>query len=126
MRTEKEIKSDIEARRAEYQEQAGKLPAPKLQEVSDKVVAANKELSELYASDAAVCPGCGAKPIGILRTPEYTDRGRLISALYEVGCIVCPPIVESGKRRSYSAQGSTPQQAAENWNSLKWVEDRRS
>lgn len=119
MRTETEIKAEIETLRVDYQ--ASAQP-----ELSDRIKKASHELSELYSSGANVCPSCGEAPFGMLRCAEHMDRGRVVPALYEVGCLVCPPVVDNGKRRSLSAQGATPQEAVNNWNADKMIEDRRT
>lgn len=128
--------------------------AEKLQEQIDKalkdekdaafVKKVRKDLGEHLAAGADRCPNCGHEVVGMLKTPSYFDprAGVQIPAVYEIGCVICPPyyvksdrdFARSGKlngtkgkfvRRSYSARGTSIEQARENWNSGNFVEDTK-
>jgi hypothetical protein len=119
MRTESEIKNELDAAAALHHEKADEFTRKEERENSDKIKSLRKELSAFYSQGANACPDCGQAPIGM-------DRG----VVYEVGCIGCAPkpVERDGKtlRRSASAQGRTPQQAVENWNAGKWLEDGKA
>lgn len=103
-----------------------------------------KQLGEHLAEGSDRCKNCGHEVVGMLKTPSYWDARNSVQmpAVYEVGCVVCPPIyVKSDKdfavdakldgkkakvvRRSYSARGTSIEQARENWNAGNFVEDTK-
>jgi hypothetical protein len=119
MRTESQIKADLDAALTLYRANAQTWNAAQIAESNKKVKALQAELSDFYSAGANPCPNCGLSVFGM-------DRG----TVYEVGCTKCDPkpVERDGKtlRRSASAQGRTPQQAVENWNAGKWLEDGKA
>ncbi len=99
------------------------------------------QLGEHLAKGADTCSNCGNDVIGMVKTPVYTNRdGVEMPAVYEVGCIVCPPFwvdSEAGddvtldgkkakiKRRSYSARAVSVKEAVRKWNAGEWIEDNQ-
>lgn len=100
------------------------------------------QLGEHLAAGADKCKNCGHEVVGMLKTPAYFDtrNGVDMPAVWEIGCVVCPPVyVTSDKgtevkldgkkatvaRRSYSARGTSIEQARENWNTGNFVEDTK-
>lgn len=101
-----------------------------------------RQLGEHLAQGAKKCPNCGYDPVGMLKTPGYFDARNQVDMppVYEVGCVVCPPVYvkrDDGeerkldgkkarvKRRSYSARGTSVEQAVERWNNEDFVEDTK-
>ena len=121
MRTEKEIKTDLDAALIAYRARAPQedATAVELRKLDAAVKVLQKELAARLSDGAVVCPQCKAAPHGM-------DRG----SVYEVGCLVCPPseVEADGQRRriSVSAQGRTSEAAVENWNAGTWLQQRWS
>jgi hypothetical protein len=113
MRKPETIAADLEAARAAYHEAANEEPAPELRRQSEKIKALMAELSDCIAHGAEDCPQCGNSPHGMIRSPEYRSRGRLVPAVYAVGCLVCPGLY---------ADGASPEAAARAWNAGEYVE----
>jgi hypothetical protein len=75
----------------------------------------------------------------MIKTPAYFANGVEVPAVYEVGCVFCPPYVVPNEdrgvvlmvkgepqkvlRRSYSARATDPAEAVRKWNDGEWVED---
>lgn len=127
MRKASEINNELNKLREYNHENAHKMTAPELRELSRKVRTLQQELSDLYSNGAKPCPRCGAKPIGMDRATKF-----------EVGCTVCPPFgievdgtdeagqpIKVKRRQSFSAQGRTPEEAVENWNDGIMVVDSK-
>lgn len=114
---------------------------------------AQTALQDELAKGAKACPdGKDHRVVGMLKTPAHYDSasGMDIPDVYEVGCIVCPPVLipfdeaahragadhptETDKkgeakkvvRWSHSARGFSPKDAIDNWNSGKWVTDTKT
>jgi hypothetical protein len=113
MRDEDEILREINEAKVAYADAAEKKPAAVVRDHAERVKELQVELSLCYTRGADPCPKCGNYPHGM-------DRN---GSVYEVGCLVCPPELRDGKRRSYSAQGRTPEKAVANWNAGVYVED---
>lgn len=141
MRTETEVQADIAADIAYYRDNASDLTQRQVDEHKAKRDELYQELSLVLSKGAVACK-CGNErfaPMGMVKTPAYMDRGVERPAVYEVGCVHCPPvIVESangydvvfsdgrkGKfvRRSFSARALSVKDAVKNWNDGRWVED---
>jgi predicted Zn-ribbon and HTH transcriptional regulator len=101
-----------------------------------------KQLGEHLADGADKCKNCGYEVVGMLKTPSYYDARNDVQmpAVWEVGCVICPPVyVESDRgvdakldgkkkkvvRRSYSARGTSIEQARDKWNNGEFVEDTK-
>jgi hypothetical protein len=109
-----------------------------VEELSGKIKMLGRELDDYLTAEAKPCPNCGNKPMGMLKTPAYTDRGVDYPNIWEIGCVFCPPflvetdggrrlkingLVTPVKRRSYSARGFSVGEVTEKWNNDKYVED---
>jgi len=103
-----------------------------------------KDLGEHLAEGTDKCKNCGHEVVGMLKTPTYFDSrvGIQVPAVWEVGCVICPPVYVAsdrefaapakldGKktkvvRRSYSARGTSIEEARDNWNAGNFVEDTK-
>jgi hypothetical protein len=125
MRRVKDIRADLSAALADHHANSQEWTAGKTRENDMKIKGFRQELSDVYSEGAKPCPKCGNAPHGMDRDGK---------SLFEVGCLVCPPeklpdIVVEGlavpQRKSYSAQGRTPQEAVENWNDDKYLIDNK-
>lgn len=127
MRTASEVTAERDALLADYHERAQSMTVGEAEAISAKIKTARATLAQIYAAGANLCPKCNRPPVGMLRRPQYTDRGQTIPDLFEVGCATCRPVLVmtngNPRRRLCAAQGPTPEQAVENWNAQKWVED---
>lgn len=74
------------------------------------------------AEGANVCPDCDTQPIGIA---QPLGIGGEVIMRYEVGCLVCPPVVKNGKRHSHTAKAFSEKDAIENWNNKEWITDNK-
>lgn len=108
-------------------------PVGNVEAAAVKVSALTKELQEYVAQGADDCQ-CGNAPWGMLKTPAHMHMGVQMPNIWEVGCVHCAPVLverpdgqeidgKNVKRRSYSARGTSPQEAVEKWNNGDWVED---
>lgn len=119
MRNETEVRAALEAARTAYREAA---PAER-EPLAAAVEQLSAELSATIAAGAEPCATCGNVPHGMLRTPAV---GRT-PAIYEVGCLVCPPVAEpdadSGEPRTVSvaALGLSAAGAVAAWNASRFV-----
>jgi len=129
MRTIEEIQSELNSALSAFHEKAMTAIATESQASSKTIRALRAELSAAYSKGADVCPACKTPPLGMLRSPAYTMNERLIPAVYEVGCIRCPPVlveIDGKKRRqSYSAHADSPAGAVQRWNNQEWVTDSK-
>lgn len=96
-------------------------------------------IDEKTMAKANECRKCGNKPMGMIKTPAYTDKdGIFREAVYEVGCVACwPELVEDAggksidlgmgeikmKRVSYSSRALSLKEAVSKWNAGTFVED---
>lgn len=109
MKTEKELNQEITRLMAEFHEKVESLTRSQSKDLSDRIVALKKGLSDLISNGAINCPACDVAPHGMLKTSEIKKLGAVEKpAIYEVGCIIC----ENRMR------GNTPKEAVDNWNSL--------
>lgn len=115
MRKESEIKADLKQLIDANHANAGKLTGDDQRALNKAVRSLRQELSDLYSDGANPCPKCGTAPIGMDRATKF-----------EVGCVVCPPfLISPATRVSYSAQGRSPAEAVDNWNSERFLEDNK-
>jgi hypothetical protein len=111
------------------------------------------QLQDSLADGATACPdGADHRVIGMLKTPAHYDNitGMDVPDLYEVGCVVCPPVLvpfdetkhragvdhpsdtdKKGAARkvvrwSHSARDFSPEEAVKNWNDGKWIIDTKT
>lgn len=134
--------------------ETAEVKAEKLHEQIDKalrdekdaayVKKVRKDLGEHLAEGTDRCKNCKNEVVGMLKTPSYFDprQGIQVPAVWEVGCVICPPyyaksdkdFAKPGKlngtkgkfvRRSYSARGTSIEQARDNWNAGNFVEDTK-
>lgn len=133
---------DLEAEAAEIQKKidAAREDEGKVAFVKDL----RRQLGEHLAEGTDHCKNCGHEVVGMLKTPAYFDsrQGIEVPAVWEIGCVICPPIYvksdrdfaaagkldgKKGKfvRRSYSARGTSIERARENWNNGVYVEDTK-
>jgi hypothetical protein len=126
------------------------------EQLTAQIREATVALQDSLAKGAKACPdGTADNPhrvVGMLKTPAHYDSasGMEIPDVYEVGCIVCPPVLvpfdeaehkfgvdhpsekdKTGNARkvvrwSHSARGFSPKEAVENWNGGKWVADGKA
>jgi len=167
-RTEKEILADIVAAKEEYARlaQDDSSTQGEVKEAGALVIALVRELDEYVSRGAKPCTNprlqsilipdpegpegalidtgetemrpCGARPMGMLKTPAHMYMGNQLPNLWEVGCVYCAPFLverEDGealkidgkvvkvKRRSFSARAFSPAEAVKKWNAGEWVED---
>lgn len=113
MRDIKEIKSEIDTARAEYQSKANSLSASELRPLTTKVKELQAELAATISDGAEVCSVCENHPHGMEQSVAI--KGQAMS-IYEVGCLVCPD------RR---AQGFTPEGAVKAWNDEKFLPPKK-
>jgi hypothetical protein len=113
MRDIKEIKSDIETARAEYQSKANSLPVAELRPLTQKVKELQSELAATISDGAEACNACENHPHGMEQ--QVAIKGQAMP-IYEVGCLVCPD------RR---AQGFTPEGAVKAWNDEKFLPPKK-
>jgi len=115
-----ELQNEIARLREDYhaKSQNPDTAHSELSALSGMIVMLNKELSAELAAGAKPCPGCDTPPMGM-------DREHC----FEVGCANCKSqlIDVNGvtMRRSYSAQGRTPEQAVARWNAGDYLIDRK-
>jgi hypothetical protein len=109
MRDIKQIKTEIESARAEYQDKVNSVAAAELYPLSQKIKQLQAELVATISAGAEACKACDNPPHGMEQ--QVAIKGQAMT-IYEVGCLVCPD------RR---AQGFTPQLAVESWNSEKFL-----
>lgn len=125
MRSEQVINNELEAQLAEYRANAQVWNQEQISESNAVVKKLREELSAAISTGANECPNCATPPFGMRRGEAIAGSSRF--PVYEVGCLVCEPVVteKNGKavRISYSAQGASPQQAVENWNDNLFIED---
>jgi hypothetical protein len=142
----KRNEGDILAELIAAKEAYGALAANKVVSVGELEAAGatvrtlSNELSAYLVDGAKPCGGCGASGsvIGMLKTPPRTINGMDYPAVWEVGCISCPPYLverEDGskllidgkasavKRRSWSARGFSRDETVAKWNDGRHVED---
>jgi hypothetical protein len=141
-RNETHILADIAEAKASYAEMMSTKRAEttlaQQEEAVDKIKTLSRELDDFLVSGANDCGNCGHKPMGMLKTPAYEDRGVEYPAVLEVGCVHCPPViverangkaliidgeVKTVKRRSYSARATSQAEAVRKWNAQEFVED---
>ena len=142
MNKEQELQTAIADAITEYHAARESKTVTEVEALSRKVIELQKSLSTFLAAGANPCPDCETSAIGMIKTPAHINNdGVEVPNLYEVGCpAICPPVLvirDSGvayehkgqkvfvKRWSHSARAWTPEQAVENWNSGKWVEDTK-
>lgn len=109
-----------------------------VEEAANLVKTLSLELDAYISHGASNCTNCGLKPMGMLKTPAYSKDGLDYPAVFEVGCVHCPPflveredgtalVVEGAnvkvKRRSYSSRAFSAKEASEKWNAQDFVED---
>jgi len=142
VREAKSILADIVVAKTAYSALMQRRSEVTIKEQDDLVAelkALSKELDESLTTGAVNCKNCDAKPMGMLKTPAYTTpQGVDVDAVYEVGCVFCPPQLverENGKallvdgtrvvvkRRSYSARATSAAETVRKWNEGEWVED---
>lgn len=81
-----ELSGQLTQAKADYHAAADAETAPQLAARSARI----KEI--MWAIDAGViegankCPTCGEEPYGRLRTPQYTNKGRIVPAVFEIRC----------------------------------------
>lgn len=78
--------------------------------------------SAAIAKGAQACPDCGNKPHG-MEQPFILDGET--QTRYEIGCLVCPPVLKDGKRQTHKAKGFTQKEAVEKWNKGEWIVDNK-
>src|SRR5262245_12716425 len=93
VRTYKEVLTEQRSALDAYVELAREADAddPKLVEATAKLRDLARELSAAISSGANPCQTCDRPPLGMLKTPAYFNGGIEVPAVYEVGCIFCPP-----------------------------------
>lgn len=108
-------------------------------ELSTQIRDLQVQLQDELSKGAKPCPdGADHRVIGMLKRPTYydSDRDMQMPEIWEVGCIVCPPVLvedsdgtelngKKVKRWSHSARGATPKEAVEKWNAGKWLKDAK-
>jgi hypothetical protein len=122
------------------------------QELSTQIRDRQIELQDLLSKGAKSCPdGDDHRVIGMLKCPEHWDSnvGMVIPDVFEVGCVVCPPVLipfdekehrigidhptekdAGGNARkvvrwSHSARGWSPKEAVDKWNDGDWLVDTK-
>lgn len=119
--------------------QDGNSSQKDLAAAAQKVKELGAELAAAISEGAEVCQQCQAPPLGMVKTPAYENAGVEVPAVFEVGCIHCPPylvpdelrgaeiVIDGVKqkvaRRSYSARANTPADAVARWNAGQFVQD---
>lgn len=100
MRTEKQIKADLLAAKAQWHEQSANADEATRASMSANIKALTEKLA-LHATEGAnPCPVCGVRPHGI-HQPRY----------WEIGCLTDP----------VRARGETREEAVENWNAGQYL-----
>ncbi len=138
-RNENEILKDLLVAKQEFAKVASDRQST--QEMVENAGSAVKKLHfqlDEYLSKGANSCACGIKPMGMLKTPTYSDRGVDFPNIWEIGCIHCPPFlveredgtplvidgeVKKVKRRSLSARAFVVDEVTRKWNEQEWVED---
>lgn len=125
MRSETEVAAELQAAREAYHVAAETESSAQLYARSQDIKALMQEQSDLLSAGAVPCPGCGSAPHGCLKTPVKGGKSPA-PAVYEVGCLACPPLVEPAgegqalvterRAQSYSASG-----AVAAWNSSSYL-----
>jgi len=100
MRTEKEVVTALATARAGYHAAANVESAPELYERTQAIRALNEELQEVLRGDAVACPTCGDFPHAHIKTPEHENRGQIMPAVYEVGCLNCKAVAVPSAERA--------------------------
>lgn len=109
MATEQEFAASIAAQKAAYAVAHATETRDQLAARSANIRADMDALCVLLRGDAKACPVCGEMPIGMLKTPAHTHKGKAVRAVYAVRCInPAHPLTMSC--------GRTPQAAALLWN----------
>lgn len=115
MRTEKEIRDDIEKYRHEYRSQMNTKSHKELAPFNKKVNELRKELSSTLADGAKICPKCkekrkeDVKPVGMLKSVKEIDGVEI--RVYEVGCPLC----------DLRSRAQTPQAAVAKWDKDAYI-----
>lgn len=140
-----ELQAAIQKAAEEYAEAFKTKPAHEVQPYSDKIKELQGQLGALIAEGANPCKKCGNAVMGMIKTPSYMNRGVRMPTVFEIGCVICSPILverEGGEematfdqtgepvtakvmRLSYSARAVSVEEATENWNGGVFVEDTR-
>lgn len=94
MRTETEVRTELESARAAYRAAANTETVPELADRTERLRELGEELLTVMRGDAVPCPTCGDLPHVHIKTPEHENRGQLIPAVYEVGCLNCKAVAE--------------------------------
>lgn len=114
MPTEQELRDKMLSLKDEYSAAVPTQPAHVCYELSQKHIAARRELEDFLSTGANPC-ACGAMPTGRRRTPETPVKncpGEFNPAIYAIQCMACGKIAQS-------SQG--PEKAVENWNAGKFI-----
>lgn len=111
MRSEEEIRKDLDETKLAYLKAHDTLPYNQVMPLSQKVLELQTELSDVLSEGATVCPKCGNKPHGMLA--EIVVAKGIRFKIYEVGCIPCP----NGMR----ARSGSPSEAITKWNAGELV-----
>lgn len=129
MRDEQTVLNELVKAREDYHKVADSLPAAKLAVRSSAIKALMRELSDVIANGASVCPLCGKRPHGRQKTPAYSDSHGQHEAVYEVVCLNCRPKFELvvnhpelAKKIEMRAQGTgSPASAVLAWNAKQFI-----
>lgn len=113
MRKISDIKAELATALAEARAVSNDLPVSKQKPYTDKVVALQKELSDVITAGANPCPDCGELPHGL---EQPSGKGGIE---YEVGCVAgCPDLeLPDGTRIQHRVRGGLlPKHAVDAWN----------
>lgn len=102
MRNEYQITTEINEKKAAYNEAAANMTAAQQKVASDEIKALLAELAACIVNGTNVCPTCGNMPHGI-HQPRY------------YGCQTCT-YDRNGEKRAIRAKGALREEAVANWN----------
>lgn len=114
------IVARLDAAKQAYIAIAATGTVPDVQAASDKVKQLQQALSDCITEGAQPCPGCGARPHGMLQ------HNHLRGDEWEIGCLTCKARkyieLDRSTREPRVRVGGLPRHAVETWNEgpLAW------